>query len=178
MKLSRLQLILLSTLFLGYAAVSSVSELWQFLLYLCLILSSVLGLFLLEFQLSKSSLSTPTRLRSPWIVLCAGVFLMLLGLLVYLPVAETLAINQYLIEENQGSPLTDLEGQDGVGIGMMLLFCCIALPVSFLCGAIGAKCSKILKHSGIGRYSLSIALILSPLLSGAYIVFYYWLSRC
>ena len=98
---------------------------------------------------------------------------MTLGLSLYFPTVENLATVNYLDAIQDGCQLNDLEGSDSIGFGMMLIYCAIALPISVLCGLVGTQVSKLFNSPGVGRYSLAIALILSPLISGTVILAVY-----
>ena len=176
-KVDRLQLIPLTSMLLGYAAVVRSSAPSQFCAACVGISLSLLGLLVLE-VFRDDQISKQNGLRSPWFILACGFGLMCLGVALVFPVAETLAIHQYLIAERQGCRFDDLEGLDGVGLGMMLMLTWVALPVAALCGLIGAVCSRLWDTTGLGRYALAIALTLAPLISGASILAMYWGRQC
>ena len=175
MQFTTIQLIALATLVAGYATVAKASDLPQFIGGLCIILGSATGLVFVTLRQQTPNPQSNSKLPAPWSVLAIGFILMLIGLFVFVPAAERLAIEQYLIAESQGYQFEDLEGIDGVGLGIMLVYVLFGLPTSFLIGLMGTGCSKIFRKSGIGRYSLAVALMLSPLISGTYIILHYWL---
>ena len=175
MQFSKTQLITLTGLVAGYGAVAAASNLLQFTCGLGVILGTATGLLFSTLRQQNHTPRSNRQLTAPWLVLVIGFVLMLMGLFVFIPAAERLAIEQYLIAQSQGFQFEDLEGVDGVGLGIMLLYIAICLPVSLLAGLIGSGCSRILKKAGIGRYSLASALMLSPLVSGTYVVFHFLL---
>jgi len=174
MRFSNIQLIALTTLLVGYGAIATASNLTQFIYLFCLILGSAAWLVFATLSPQKNSQKSNGKLLAPSSVLVIGFILMMIGLFVFVPAAERIAIQQYLIAERQGYQFADLEGTDGVGLSIAFLYLLIGLPISLLVGLIGAKCSNIWRKSGIGRYSLAVALMLSPLFAGAYTVFHYW----
>lgn len=175
MQFSKIQLIALTILLASYGVVAAASNLLQFICGLGMILGAAAWLLFVTLRQKNTTPRSNRQLQAPWLVLVIGFVLMLIGLFVFVPAAERLAIEQYLIAQSQGYQFEDLEGIDGVGLGIMLFYIVICLPISLLTGLIGTSCSKIFRKSGIGRYSLASALMLSPLFSGTYILFHYWL---
>lgn len=175
MQFSKTQLIAITILLASYGVVAAASSLLQFICGLGIILGAAAWLLFVTLRPQNTTPRSNRQLQAPWLVLVIGIVLMLIGLFVFVPAAERLAIEQYLIAQSQGYQFEDLEGIDGVGLSIMLLYTVICLPISLLAGLIGTSCSKIFKESGIGRYSLAAALALSPLVSGTYMVFHYLL---
>ncbi|MEM9217114.1 MAG: hypothetical protein AAGD25_22560 [Cyanobacteria bacterium P01_F01_bin.150] len=179
MQFKTVRWIALATALAGYGIVAAASTVPQFISGICIIVGSVAWfVFVALRQQNTRSQATPPQAKSqlpaPWSILLVGFVLMLLGLFVFFPTAERLAIEQYQIAEGQGYQFEDLDGTDGVGLAMVMLYALISLPSALMVGLMGIGCSKTFKKAGIGRYSLATALMLSPLCAGAYTVFHYW----
>lgn len=175
MQFRTLRWIALAILLAGYGAIAAASTVPQFFCGICVILSSVAGFMVATLRHQNTHAQSNRSLPAPWPILICGFVLMLIGLFVFFPTAERLAIEQYLMAEGQGYQFEDLDGTDGVGLVMALVYAVIGLPGSLVAGLVGFGCSKVFKKAGMGRYSLAATLMLSPLLAGAYTVLHYWL---
>ena len=174
MQFSAIQWIVLTTVLAGYGMVTAASNVPQFIGGICIILGSATWLVLVTLRQQNTNPQSNRQLPAPWSILIVGFVLMLIGLFVFFPTAERLAIEQYLIAERLGYQFENLEGTDGVGLAMVLLYILIGLPSSLVVGLLGVGCSKAFRKAGIGRYSLAAALMLSPLFASSYTVFHYW----
>ena len=137
MRFSKTQLIALAILPIGYGLVAAASNLLQFFCGLGAILGAATWLLLATLHQQKNSPRSHSRLPTPWLVLGIGFVLMLFGLFLFVPAAERLAIEQYLILQSQGFQFGYLDGIDEIGFGIVLIFAVFCLPISLLIGLIG-----------------------------------------
>ena len=174
MQFRTIRWIALAILMAGYGVVAAASTVPQFIVGMGIILGSTAWFVVAALRQQSTSSQSNGQLPAPWSILLVGFVLMLIGLFVFFPTVERLATEQYLMAESQGYQFGDLDGTDGIGIAMVLLYAVIGLPMVLMVGLVGVGYSKFFRKAGMGRYSFATALMLSPLGVGAYTVFHYW----
>ena len=174
MQFRTIRWIALAIVLAGYGIVAAASTVPQFIGGMGVILGSVAWFVWATLHQQTMHPQSNRPLPAPWLTLTMGFVLMLVGLFVFFPTVERLATEQYLMAESLGHQFEDLDGTDGIGIAMVLLYAVSGLPMSLMVGLMGVGYSKFFQKSGMGRYSFATALMLSPLGVGTYTVFHYW----